>query len=198
MNVLIAPKIDGTLENLTLWFASGSNPQAACKHGEELKPGDTVSDYGIWNMERGFLKDTFAALRGNIYDIDLSLKAPVQGLYYGANSFFSSNSDQEYSLEKAVQDTQPPTTLEQINDPHKFPRAFNVITPEFVHLNGAELYHNFFDTLRENRTEISSWPRLKSDTLQSSDAFLRSVYTEEDRLSKITCPVLPYDESTFG
>lgn len=172
MNVLIAPKIDGSLENLTLYFLSGANPSKAFKDGDELKVGDTTTEYGIWNMERGALASFFKMFSSSMYDIDLSLKAPVRGMYYGGHTFFNGFGDKEYSAQKAVIDNKPPVTLEQAQDPHKFPHAFKVITPEHINLNGAELYNNFFDTLRTNRAEISSWHRMTSDNLQTVEFFL--------------------------
>ena len=156
MNILIAPTLDNSLTD-TLWRVRGEGPGAA-PHRAELSEGQTVSEYKVEDLSIAngsvFLAPFKMLFNEKSSGIDLSLKAPVRGMYYsgafGSGMFGNSGTGNfPYSLATAEKNNRAPKSLDEAKGSAGIkPSAFIAITSESPSMSGAQLHRNFFQGLK--------------------------------------------------
>lgn len=196
--VLIAPAVDFYLSNTLAHVGAGAK-NANFSQGSRFKKGARLFDTTAQNLSDRSLLSTLFGIQARI---DLSVKTPVEGLYYSRfcnTGFYGSSEGDSYSYtpEKVEKRSSLPTSLEELRNTAK-PAGFCALIDESTNLMGISPYYNYFDQLRANREKITKWIIARDINYIDTDAFWEAVECEAQRLSNIICPVIPYDGRPLG
>ena len=187
LNVLIAPFLDSALSD-PLHEIGGGGSAPVCKvskNGEtKLHRGETVYNYGVHDSANlGILTSIF----GDKSRIDLSVQAPVDGLY-------SQNKDSFYASAEVYGGAYEGKTLRQ----QIAQSPFYVITPESPSLNGSDVYAHYFDQLKSYSDVVSGYLQNRGFKSETVSKFWENLHAEEQRLKGVDCPVIPYEGQDLG
>lgn len=197
-SVLVIPTISSQIGS-KLWHLSGKWPKAAVPEGTKLEEDDLVFKYAIEDLSSSTGSKLLRDLLNVRSNFDLSLKAPIAGIYHPSDTYFGGvgnkksphevsyasrlAGDNRYQGKNTEIFSQAAACVELIEEPRRARR-----------LGGFEAHLNFFETLEDQMSTVNKWLKKAANFNGNTNDFWQDVEAERERLKQHTCAIIPREE----